>query len=374
MAEEMVSRAETVQRRPEYIERLEKALLSGIFGTETDGDLSGGIIQAPNLFRVAPYKIAGQIGRDPETGAIVGLGPETFATQVVMEDLDNDGRPDFLQRYSDFFDTAGDAAESGVSAIESGIGQIADAEDYFPTAKTAVQSGQGMYRPSDYVSDFMSPYTTGVIEQVEKDIERQGNVARQRAAAQAVGRGAFGGSRQGIQAAEVERAIQDAKAKATADLRARNYEQALAASQQAYQQAQTRDLEAGRLLGGLGQSVGQLGTAYGGLGRQFGSLAGTTADIGRVYSALQPADLAFMTGVGEAERAYRQQMIDTARQEFQRPTEQALLPYQFAYGALTGTPSAGIYSQTQAGYAPPANPFLSGLGAYTALQGINQAS
>ena len=97
MAEEMVSRAETVQRRPEYIERLEKALLSGIFGTETDGDLSGGIIQDPNLFRVAPYKIAGQIGRDPETGAIVGLGPETFATQVVMEDLDNDGRPDFLQ-------------------------------------------------------------------------------------------------------------------------------------------------------------------------------------------------------------------------------------------------------------------------------------
>ena len=227
--------------------------------------MSGGIIQDPNLFRVAPYKMAGQIGRDPETGAIVGLGPETFATQVVMEDLDNDGRPDFLERYSDFFDTAGGATKSGVSAIESGIGQIADAEDYFPTAKTAVQAGQGMYRPSDYVSDFMSPYTTGVIEQVEKDIERQGNVARQRAAAQAVGRGAFGGSRQGIQAAEVERSIQDAKAKAAADLRARNYEQALAASQQAYQQGQTRDLEAGRLLGGLGQSVGQLGTAYGGL-------------------------------------------------------------------------------------------------------------
>ena len=373
MVDEMVSRAETIQRRPEYIERLEKALLSGIFGTETDGDLSGGIIQDPNLFRVAPYQMAGQIGRDPETGAIVGLGPETFASQFVMEDLDNDGRPDFLERYSDFFDTAGDATESGVGAIESGIGQIADAEDYFPTAKTAVQSGQGMYKPSDYVSDFMSPYTTGVIEEVEKDIERQGNVARQRAAAQAVGRGAFGGSRQGIQAAEVERSILDAKSKAAADLRNKNYMQALAASQQAYQQGQTRDLEAGRLLGGLGQSVGQLGTAYGGLGSQFGSLAGTTADIGRVYSALQPADLAFMTGVGEAERAYRQQMIDTARQEYQRPTEQALLPYQFAYGALTGTPSAGIYSQTQAGYAPPANPFLSGLGAYTTLQGINQA-
>ena len=104
--------------------------------------MSGGIIQDPNLFRVAPYQMAGQIGRDPETGAIVGLGPETFASQFVMEDLDNDGRPDFLERYSDFFDTAGDATKSGVSAIESGIGQIADAEGYFPTAKTAVQAGQ----------------------------------------------------------------------------------------------------------------------------------------------------------------------------------------------------------------------------------------
>ena len=69
-------------------------------------------------------------------------------------------------------------------------------------------------------------------------------------------------------------------------------------------------------MGGLGQSVGQLGTQFGSLGGQYGSLAGTTADIGRVYSALQPADLAFMTGVGENERAYRQQMIDTARQEY----------------------------------------------------------
>ena len=374
MAEEMVSRAETVQRRPEYIERLEKALLSGIFGTEKDGDLEGGLLQDENLFRVAPYKLAGQIGRDPETGEIVGLGPETLATQIVMEDLNNDGRPDFLDRYADYFTTAETASDEGVDALKSGIGQLEDAETYFPIAKTAVQSGQGMYKPSDYVSDFMSPYTTGVIEEVEKDIERQGNVARQRAAAQAVGRGAFGGSRQGIQAAEVERNILDAKSKAAADLRNKNYMQALAASQQAYQQGQTRDLEAGRLLGGLGQSLGQLGTAYGGLGKGFGSLAGTSADIGRVYSALLPADLAFTTGVGEAERAYRDRMIDTARKEYQRPTEEALLPFQFGYGALTGTPSANIYSQTQASYAPPANPFLSGLGAYTTLQGINQAS
>jgi len=365
---------ETIQRRPEYIERLEKSLLSGIFGTETDGDLLGGLLQDPTLFQVSPYKLAGQQGRDPVTGAITGLGPETFAAQYVVEDANNDGVPDFMQRYGDYFTTAETAAESGISALKSGLGQIADAETYFPTAQTAVESGQGMYKPADYITDYMSPYTTGVLQEVEKDIERQGNVARQRAAAQAVGSGAFGGSRQGIQAAEVERSILDAKAKAAADLRAKNYEQALAASSQAYQQARTRDLESGRLMGGLGQSVGQLGGQYGTLGGQYGTLAGTTADIGRVYSALQPADLAFMTGVGEAERGYRQQMIDTARQEAQRPTEQALLPYTYAYGALSGTPSAGVYSQTQQNYAPAPNPFLSGLGAYTSLQGINQAA
>jgi len=374
MVDEIVSRQVQEQRRPEYIERLEKALLGGIFGTEDSaGVLQDGLLQDPNLFRVAPYQMAGQMGRDPETGAITGLGLETFAAQALMQDANNDGVPDFMGRYTPYFETAGGAATGGLESLRRGLGTVGEAKTFFGPAAQYVSGGRGMYDPSQYVSSYMSPYTSEVIDEVEKDIERQGNVARQRASAEAVGRGAFGGSRQGIQAAEIERNIQDAKAKATADLRSRSYDQALAASQQAYQQGATRELEAGRLMGGLGQSVGQLGTQFGSLGGQYGSLAGTTADIGRVYSALQPADLAFMTGVGENERAYRQQMIDTARQEYQRPTEQALLPFQFGYGALTGTPSAGIYSETQASYAPPANPFLSGIGAYTTLQGINQA-
>ena len=374
MANDNVVTTESIKRRPEYIERLEKALLGGIFGTETDGTLSGGLLQDPNMFVVAPYKLAGQTGRDPATGAITGLGLETFASQALMQDSNNDGIPDFIGRYQPYFDVAGGAATGGIESLGRGLGALGEAKTFFGPAAQYVSGGRGMFDPSSYVTQFMSPYTEAVIDETIADIERQGNVARQKASAEAVGRGAFGGSRQGIQAAEVERAIQDAKAKATADLRARNYEQALAASSQAYQQAATRDLEAGRLLGGLGQSVGQLGTAFGGLGGQYGTLAGTTADIGRVYSALQPADLAFMSGVGEAERAYRQQMIDTARQEYQRPTEQALLPYTYAYGALSGTPSAGVYSDTQQNYYETTNPFIGGLGAYTTLQGVNQAA
>jgi hypothetical protein len=399
MADETYT-TETIQRRPEYIERLEKALLEGIFGTEdSSGNLLGGLLQRPDLFGVAPYQLAGQqgraqpiryddvtdesgnvIGQKPvyaegvKPGDITGFGLETFASQALSQDANNDGIPDFMGRYTPYFETAGAAATGGIEALRRGIGSMGEAKTFFGPAAQYVSGGRGMYDPSQYVGAYMNPYTENVIRETEKDIERQGNVARQRASTQAVGAGAFGGSRQGIQAAEVERAIQDAKTKATADLRARNYDQALAASQNAYQQAATRDLEAGRLMGGLGQSLGALGGQFGTLGGQYGTLAGTTADIGRVYSALQPADLAFMTGVGEAERAYRQQMIDTARQEYQRPTEQALLPYTYAYGALSGTPSASVYSQTQQNYAPAPNPYLSGLGAYTTLQGINQAA
>lgn len=451
---------ENITRRPEYIERLEKALLSGIFGQEATediygqgaqlsgdalqsqaedvlkmstglldpdlrfdatgdgkitsedaklildgsfpvyeqgallhkkGDMYGGLLQDKNLFQIAPYLMAGQQGRaepigyDETTGEpiykegekagdITGFGLETFASQALSEDKDNDGIPDFLGRYQPYFETAGGAVTGGIEALNRGLGTLGEAKTFFGPAAEYVSGGRGMYDPSSYVESFMNPYTENVIDEVEKDIERQGDVARQKGAASAIGAGAFGGSRQGIQAAEIERNIADAKSKATADLRARGYDQALKASQDAYQQGATRELEAGRLMGGLGQSVGQLGSQFGTVGGQYGTLGGTTADIGRVYSALGPADLAFMTGVGEAERAYRQQMIDTGRMEYMRPTEQALLPYNYAYGALSGTPSASVYSETQQKYSPATNPFTAGLGAYTTLQGINQAT
>jgi hypothetical protein len=371
MADQSVT---TVQRRPEYIELREKALLDAIFGNYDAGSgFSGGLIQDPELFKIAPYALASQIGRD-EAGNITGFGLETFASQALSQDLDGDGTPDFLQRYSPYFDAARQSTGAAGETLGMGLGQLGQTGEYFQPATEYIQAGRGMYDPSQYVEQFMSPYTANVLQQVEKDIERQGDVARQKSAASAVGAGAFGGSRQGIQAAEVERSILDAKAKAAADLQARNYEQALTASQNAYQQGQLRNLEAGRLMGGLGQSVGQVGSQIGQIGSAYGQLGGTTADIGRVYSALGPADLAYMTGVGEAERDYRQKMIDTARMEYQRPTEQALLPYNYAYGALTGSPSANIYSSTQNTYTPATNPFVAGLGAYTALQGINQSS
>jgi len=374
----MVETIEQIQRRPEYLETLEKGLLDAILGRYVPGTggqpgtFQGGIIRQPGLFTIPQYQMAGQTPTtyDPATGRYTSFGLESFVQESLKADANANGIPDFMERYQPFFGQAGDYVTGGGEALYRGLGSLGEAASFFGPAAQYVTSGAGMYRPQDYISEFMSPYTEEVIQRSMADIEREGDVARQRAAAQAVGAGAFGGSRQGLQTAEIERAILDTKAKQAAGLRQAGYGQALESSQNAYQQAQTRALEAGRLLGGLGQSFGQLGSQYGTLGSQYGQLGGTTADIGRVYSALGPADLATMYGYGEAERQYRQQQLDVARQEQMRPLEQALLPYNYAYSVLSGTPSASLYSQYTSQTQPATNPYLAGLGAYTALQGV----
>ena len=416
-----------IQRRPDHIEDLEKTLLDVLFGQEQaysdagyttpdpDGQytqLEGGLLdreQYPDLFRVPRYQIASQRGRaqpigykplldmdgnpmlnadnsqrlnydapiyaeGQQEGDITGFGLETFGAQALSQDADGDGIPDFMGRYMPYFESAGAYTTGGGEALGRGLGTIGEGKTFFGPAAEYVSGGRGMYDPSQYVGAYMNPYIDNVVKNVESDIERQGNVARQKGAASAVSSGAFGGSRQGVQSAEIERNIAEAKAKASTDLRAKAYDSALGSSMGAYKDATTRNLEAGRLMGGLGQSVGQLGSAYGNLGSTYGSLGGTSADIGRVYSALAPADLAFMSGVGADERAYRQNLADTNRQNIMRPTEQALLPYNYAYGALSGSPSANIYSTEQRTYSPGTNAAVAGLGAYTALQGINQQS
>ncbi len=108
----------TIQRRPDYLELREKALLDAIFGTydDTTKEFSGGLIQDPEYFKIPEYKLAGQYGRDPVTGQIVDFGLETFGSQFLQEDSRGaydpvtqtfaggpDRIPDFMQRTDPYF-------------------------------------------------------------------------------------------------------------------------------------------------------------------------------------------------------------------------------------------------------------------------------
>ena len=139
----------------------------------------------------------------------------------------------------------------------------------------------------------------------------------------------------------------------------------------AKQDEMTRNLEAGRLYGGLGQTVGALGAKEADIGNLYRGLAGTSADIGRVYGAMAPADMQFMYNLGVSGRGYDQAVIDNQRREAMRGTEQAMFPLNYAYSALRGTPSASMTSQFTANQPTGQNnAFLSGVGAYNAIGGF----
>ena len=433
--------------------------------------------------------------------------------------------------------------------ISGGQGQFGAKSAFDESTGTAFElasQGLGKFDPNSAVQDFMNPYQQQVIDNAMEQINRQGNIALQGQAAKAVGAGAFGGSRAGVQAAETQRAIAQEKNKTISDLLSSGYTQALSGAMTAdeasrkraleasgitgqlgstgtqieakayedarargltgagleaevarvmntlgmtaYEQGATRDisagqvtgtinqaeqtarqkayedgasrgltgaqlesyiaeagekakqtayesgmgrqmtagqlqsgigqavlgqeatsfegsedrvlkaadlyrsmglssaeaqtkalsdektrsLEAGRLYGGLGQALGTIGSSQADVGSQYGNLAATGADIGRVYSALTPADMSFMYNLGGAERTYDQQGIDIGRQEDMRGTEQALMPYSYAYGALSGTPSANVSNQYNTNPSYTVNPFIAGIGAYSTLQGVNQ--
>lgn len=348
----MVETIEQIQRRPEYIEQREKALLDQVFGqynAET-GRWEGGMLQQPGLFDIPEYRFT---GASP-------LQEEAFARAM---------SPEFAMRYQPYFDAASDFMTGAGGALSRGLGTLSGAEEYFQPAMGQLEAGTGRFDPAD-VAAYMDPYRQQVIDEAMKGIEREGDVARQRAAAQAVGQGAFGGSRAGVQAAETERAIADVKGSTLAKLLSSGYTEALGKAIETDESARRRALESGRLMGGLGSAYGQLGSAYGQLGGTYGTVGGTSADIGRVYGALAPADINTLANLGATARGIGQEEVEMARREYMRPFETAAFPIQYGYGVLSGTPSASLYGNYT--YQPSANPFVSGLGAYSAIQGISQ--
>ena len=181
------------------------------------------------------------------------------------------------------------------------------------------------------------------------DVARAGDIQRQGIGAKAAGAGAFGGSRQAIAESELGRNVLDRQANIAAQLRNQGFGQALTASQKAAQ-----------LMGGLGQAYGQL--------------AGTTADIGRVGSELGRADIGMLTQLGDIGRNYQQQVLEAQRQNQLQQSQEPFTRLQLGQSLLKGVPSSSLSSTFKSATTPDTNPFLAGIGAYTALQGVQSGS
>jgi len=159
--------------------------------------------------------------------------------------------------------TIGRGLEQGQQTLGLGIGAIAGAaQGYDPRA----------------AQSFMDPYRQQVIDETMRQMDRQGAIAGQGLAAQAVKSGAFGGEREGVQRAEMQRNIMDQKSAAIANLLSQGYSQSQAQAMQAFEQQQGRQMQAGQGIGQLGAQQAQLGVQAGG---QLGNLGVQQAQLGQ---------------------------------------------------------------------------------------------
>jgi hypothetical protein len=212
-------------------------------------------------------------------------------------------------------------------AATTGVGQQAVGQGI-----TSLQAGLGSAFGAPNVSQFFNPYQSYVTD----EINRQAQIGQNQLSAQAVQAGAFGGGREGVQRAELDRA----RLASIGQAQAQGFQTALgAAQQQQGLQAQT-GLQAGQALG------------------QFGAQ----------QQAMQQGDIQSLLQAGGVQRALGQQAL-----EAQRATSlaQQYEPYQrveFLKNVMTNLPTgqSSITATTAPGSNPLAQAAGAGLGAYTA--------
>jgi len=199
------------------------------------------------------------------------------------------------------------AGQTGVGAntINAGIGSI-------------LQAQQG---PN--ISQFYNPYQSYVLD----EINRQSQITQNQLASQAVNAGAFGGGRQGIQAAEQERA-----------------------------------------------RLGQIGQAQASGFNTAAQLAAQQQQLGLTaqQQAMSQSDINQLMASGGLQRQLAQQALDAERQSALQKSTEPLQRLEFLSNVYAAGPksTSGITAATAPTTSPLAQSLGSGLGAYATYQAL----
>jgi len=275
---------------------------------------------------------------DPQVEAIArltgGIDPTTGQQYESM-----------MGKYQPFIDDSLSAFESGVSSVEGSMGaydpqgqiqyDTVDNGDGTTSQVPRLDAEGNPVRSGGY-QDFYDPFVEDVINSTYADIDRAGAIEGIGARAEAIGAGAYGGSRQGVAESELQRNILDQKAKTGSQLRSAAYTGAQQQAQSAFENQQKRGQTAGQLFQGLGTGIGALGEAQQSLG-------------------FQDVNTLFNTGALEQNQLQAQYDVQRAGQ-----LEEAYEPFaRFSYmrDILSGVPSSGT---SLAASATPQASFMGG--------------
>ena len=242
--------------------------------------------------------------------------------------------------YQPFLDAAQSTQAAALGATGAGVQSL----------------GQMNFDPSR-AQAFMDPYQQAVTQDALKEIDRQSQMAGNQLAGQAVGAGAFGGSRYGLQQSELARNAQDMKSRRIFEDMSRNYQQAQAQANAVNQQR----MQQGQMFGQLGQMTSGIGGAMAGLGAQT--------------QAMGQQDVNQLMGIGGMQQQLGQRMydVDTANKAamenapWQRLSAGAGIMGQLLPGGA-GTQVVAPFAQTNP-YAQAAGLMATGAGGLGALIG-----
>ena len=231
---------------------------------------------------------------------------------------------DVSRIYGPQFVAPSSALTQQAEGLAGGLGAY---QPFLQAAQTQVQAGPTAYR------QFMSPYQQDIIDTSLRQFDIQAQKGLPGLAAQAIGAGAFGGGREGVQRAEYQTQSDLNRASLQAQLQQQGFSQA----QQLAQQNLANQLQ-----------VGQAGQGF--LGSQISGL----------------------TALGTQQQAQRQAELEAQKQlEFQRiyqPLQTAQQYGQGVMGLISGYPS-----QTQLQSTPSPSPLQTLLGTGATLAGIYRA-
>jgi len=263
---------------------------------------------------------------------VAGFSPEQVkALQLAREGIG--AYKPYLQQAGSSYGQAGEAYQAG-----AGMG-YAGAQAYDPNA----------------VNQYMNPYQEAVTQKAMEEMNRQAAIQRQGVSAQAAKAGAFGGSRFGVQQAELGRNLADVQSQRILQDYSQNYSQAQQAAMSAFQDQQRRMQQAGSMQMAAGQGIAGLGQGY--------------ANLGQMTSALNQGEASFQYNLGQNVQQQNQRVLEAQRMNQQLYNQEPYQRLSYYADILNRTPS-GQSTTTQTS-APSPSPFsqiagvgLAGLGAY----------
>ena len=203
------------------------------------------------------------------------------------------------------------------------------------------------------LAPYMNPYTDAVIKQNEADILRGAQIGLNELSSQAQAAKSFGGSRHGIQGAELGRSSLEQLAKSSAGLRQANYGNA--------QQAAMQDINT---------------NLQGQLANQSADLSGAGQRLGAANQLGQLSNLGFGMGQqvnqnlaqqGAMQQALQQMVMDNATNKFNQYTGHPAAGLGYLTNALNATPlNNAMYKNTTETKTPGLFDYLSlGASGYT---------